>query len=113
MIGIIAAVSVIAAATRIVEAMVAPAVTIAPAGPGTYTKKDPVVKESRPIKAHRRAGIGWSFIVAVGADRRLADFDRDMRSADFDCDLCFDGRRQSQAREQCCCTEKCFESTHM
>src|ERR1039458_4242743 len=94
--GLIAAAAVIAASATVVEAMLAPAVTVAPAGPGTHAKEDPVVEESRPIKAFWCAGVGWSFVVAVGADRR---------NADLDPDLCFRSRRQCQAREQCCCTE--------
>ncbi len=75
MIGFIAAASVIAAAAAIHKAMPAPAVAIAPAGPGTNAEEDPVVEESRPVKAYRRAGVGWIFVVAVWADRWNADFD--------------------------------------
>jgi hypothetical protein len=104
MIGLIAAASVIAAVAIIVEAMLAPAVTIAPAGPGTYAKEDPVEKVPIVVKAHGRAGVGWCFVVAVWANRR---------NANFDFNLCFRRRNQNQARQQCCCTEENFESAHM
>src|ERR1035441_2814220 len=73
--GLIAAAAVIVASATVVEAMLAPAVTVAPAGPGTHAKEDPVVEESRPIKAFWCAGVGRCFVVAVGADRRNADLD--------------------------------------
>jgi hypothetical protein len=103
MIGLIAAASVIAAVAIIVKAMISPAVTVAPTGPGTHAKEDPVEEVSFVVKAHRSAGVGWSFIVAVRADRW---------STHFDVDLCFRRRHQNQAREQCCCTEEDFESAH-
>jgi hypothetical protein len=103
-IGLIATATVIAAAAAIVEAMVAPAVVVAPAGPGTHAQEDPVEEESWPVKAHGCAGVGWSFVVAVGADRW---------NTDFDVNLCLRRRHQDQARKQCCCTEKNFESAHM
>jgi acetaldehyde dehydrogenase (acetylating) len=90
MVGFIAAASVITAPACIHKAMIAPAVAIAPAGPGTYAKEDPVVEEPRPVKAYGCAGVGRSFVVAVGANRR---------NADFHCDLCFRSWRQEQACE--------------
>jgi hypothetical protein len=90
MIGFPAAASVISSTARAYKAMFAPAVTVAPASPGAHTKEDPVEEESRPVKAHGCAGVGRSFVVAVGADRR---------NADFHCDLCFRRRHQGQACE--------------
>ncbi|MGA2634676.1 MAG: hypothetical protein ABSF16_10605 [Terracidiphilus sp.] len=103
-IGFITAASVITAAAAIHKAMPAPAVAIAPAGPGTHTQEDPVEEESRPVKAHWCAGIGWIFVVAVWADRW---------NADFDVNLCLCRWHKDQARKQCCCTEENFESAHM
>jgi hypothetical protein len=65
------------------EAMLAPAMTIAPAGPGTHTEEDPVEKESRPIKAYGCAGIGRSFVIAVGADRRNVNINHWRWNADL------------------------------
>jgi hypothetical protein len=104
MIGVIAAASVIAAAATIMEAMLAPAVTVTPAGPGTHAEEDPVEEVSIVVKAHGRAGVGWCFVVAVRADRR---------NTDFDVNLCLCCRHKDQACKQCCCTEENFESAHM
>jgi hypothetical protein len=90
MIGFIAAAAVVAASAGIDEAMLAPAVGIAPAGPGTYTQEDAVKEISRPVKAIGRAGVGRIFVVAVGADRWNANA--------YD-NLSFRGWRQGQARE--------------
>jgi hypothetical protein len=84
------AVAVVAASACFNEAMLAPAVGVAPVRPGTYSKEDPVVEESRPVKAHWRTGVGSVIVIAVSAD---------WRNADFHCDLCFRRRRQSQACE--------------
>jgi hypothetical protein len=104
MIGFIAAAAVIAATAGIVEAMLAPAVVIAPAGPGTYAQEDAVEEESRPVKAHGCAFVGWVFVVAVGANRW---------NADFDVNLSASRRHKDQACKQCCRTEENFESAHM
>jgi hypothetical protein len=104
MIGFKAAAAVIAPYATIDEAMIAPAVAVAPAGPGTHTEEDPVEEESRPVKVHWRAGIGRSFVIAVGADRR---------NAHIDFHLCFRRPRQDQAREQCCRIKENFVSAHM
>ncbi len=61
-IGFLAAATVIAAAARTYKAMLAPAVGIAPAGPGAHAEEDPVVEKSRPVKANRCAGVGRSFV---------------------------------------------------
>jgi hypothetical protein len=104
MIGLIAAASVIAPVAIIVEAMLAPAVTVTPACPWTHAKEDPVEEVSIVVKAYRRAGVGWIFVVAVRADRR---------NTDFDVNLCLCCRHKDQARKQCCCTEENFKSAHM
>ncbi len=104
MIGFIAAAAVIAASAGIVEAMFAPAVVIAPAGPGTYAQEDAVEEESWPVKAKGRAFVGWVFVVAVGANRWNADFDVNLSSC---------RRHQDQACKQYCRTEENFESAHM
>jgi hypothetical protein len=89
MIGFIAAPAVIAASAAITEAMFAPSVSVAPAGPGTHTEEDAVVEVSWPVKAIGRAAVGRSFVIAVGADRW---------NADFDCNLSFSRWRQDQSR---------------
>jgi hypothetical protein len=96
MIGLIAAAAVVAASAGLDEAMFAPAVPVAPAGPGTHAQEDAVVKISWPVKAHGRAAVGRSFVIAVGANRW---------NADFDCNLSFSRWRQDQSREKCCGTE--------
>jgi hypothetical protein len=85
MIGLIAAAAVIAASAAIVEAMLAPAVTITPAGPGTHAQEYPVEEKSRPIKARRSASIGWIFVIAEFAN---------WRNTHFDVHLCFRRRHQ-------------------
>jgi hypothetical protein len=104
MIGLIAAAAVIAASAAIVEAMLAPAVAVAPACPGTYAEEDPVVEVSRVVKAHGRAAVGRSFIVAIFANRW---------NAYFNVNLGFRCRHQNHACKQSCCTEENFESAHM
>jgi acetaldehyde dehydrogenase (acetylating) len=104
MIGFIAAAAVIAATAAIVEAMLAPAVAVAPAGPGTYAQEDAVEEESRPVKAIGRAFVGWVFVVAKFAHRRHADFDVNLSASRWNKD---------QPCNQCCRTEENFESAHM
>src|SRR5580700_3893409 len=71
------ATTVISSAPTIGEAMAAPAVTVAPAGPWAHAEEDAVVKVSRPVESDRRALVGSIVVVAVGADRLDADFDDD------------------------------------
>jgi hypothetical protein len=78
--GIITGPSVVAASmAMIVEAMFAPAVTIAPAGPGTHAQEDAVVEVIRPVKALGRASVRPSFVVAPLANGWFADFNRNLR----------------------------------
>jgi hypothetical protein len=75
-ISLIATATVVAASTPVSEAMAAPAMAIAPAGPGTNAQKHPVVEVPRTIKAIRRAAIGRIFVIAILASRRrTADID--------------------------------------
>jgi hypothetical protein len=104
MIGFIAAPAVIAASAAITEAMFAPSVSVAPAGPGTHTEEDAVVEVSWPVKAIGRAAVGRVVVVAVGANRW---------NADFDVYLSLRRRHQDQSGEQYCGTEKNLESAHI
>jgi hypothetical protein len=97
MIGHISAPAVIASATIIDEAMLAPAVPVSPTGPRAHAQEDAVVEIAWPIKSHGRASIGCVVVVAVRATRRNA--------ANVDHNLCMSRWHKSQAREQCCCTE--------
>jgi hypothetical protein len=85
------------------EAMAAPAVAIAPAGPGTHAQKDTAVKVSWPIESVWRAGVGRVVVIAVGADRLNADVNDNLRVR---------GCCKSQSRNECGSAEKCFESSH-
>jgi hypothetical protein len=101
MVGIKAAAAVVPSAATIPEAMSAPAVAITPTGPGAYAQEYPVVKVPRAVKAVGRALVGWSFIVAVRANRRrTADVNaqRNLRLSRW-------RRGQDQAHEQCRRTE--------
>ena len=70
----------VASATRSGEAMSAPAVRVAPVGPGTYTEEDAVIEIARAVVANRGAGVGRVVVVAVGANRgRSTDVDGDLR----------------------------------
>jgi hypothetical protein len=76
--GLIAAATAVASATTISEAMAAPAVAIAPAGPGANAQEDAVVEVPRPVIAIGRAAIGRIFVIAILANRgRTAEADTD------------------------------------
>ena len=97
MLGLIAAASVIAASMAMIEvAMAAPAVTITPASPWTHAQEDAVVEVIRPVKAPRRASVGWSFVVAPVTNRWFAYFNGNLRANLW---------HYGQARKQCCRAE--------
>jgi len=97
MLGLIAAAAVIEASMSMVEvAMLAPAVGIAPAGPGAHAQEDAVVEEIRPVKALGRAAVWRSFIIAPLANRGFADFNDNLRANLW---------HHGQARKQCCRAE--------
>jgi hypothetical protein len=76
--GLIATAAVVAASAAISEAMSAPSVPIAPAGPGTHAQEDAVVEVPRAVKAIGCAAIGLIFVIAIFANRRrAADADTD------------------------------------
>lgn len=77
-IGRIAATAAIVSAAAIDEPMLAPAVVIAPAGPGAHAEEDPVIKIAGPVKSHGRAGVGGVVIIAVGTNRLNADANADL-----------------------------------
>ena len=96
MLGLIAGPSVVAATSLTMEAILAPAVGITPAGPWAYAQKDAIVEVPRPVKAPLGAGIGWSFDIAERANGWFADFNDNLRANLW---------RQGQARKQCCRAE--------
>ena len=98
-IGYTARSAVVASSAFTVEAMPAPAVAIAPAAPRAHAQEDAVVKVPRSVIAVRSARVGRITVVAVGTDWLHADFNHN---------LCFGRRRNGQAYDQCCCTEKSF-----
>ena len=80
-------VAVVVASTSTVEAMAAPAVAVAPVGPGAYAEEDAVVEVAGPVVAIRGTGVGVVVIVAPGADGgRAADGYSNLRAADGDAD---------------------------
>jgi hypothetical protein len=88
MLGLKAAAAVVAASALTMEAIFAPAVSIAPAGPGAHAEEDAVVKVPRPVKPIRCASIGRSFVIAPLTDGW---------DADFDGNLSFRGRHNDQS----------------
>ena len=87
-IGHAAATAVIASAALFGEAMAAPAVAIAPAGPRAHAQEDAVIEVSRPVKSIGRAGV-WSIVVISVRASGL--------HAQFNDDLSLSRRRQDQA----------------
>jgi hypothetical protein len=102
--GLITSPSVVTATAFIMEAMVAPAVGVAPAGPWSYAEEDAVVEISWPIKPIGRAGIWRILVIAPLADGW---------NADFDGNLSFRRRHNNQAGEQYCRSKQSFESSHI
>jgi hypothetical protein len=64
------------------KAMAAPAVRVAPVGPGTNAEEDAVIKVAGTVVAVRYAGIGCVVVVAPLAPRRRAANDSILRAAD-------------------------------
>jgi len=102
--GFPASASVVAATAFTMEAMFAPAVCIAPAGPGAYAEENAIVEVPRPVKSIGRASVGRSFVIAPLTDGW---------DADFDGNLSFCSRHNGQSRKQYCRSEQSFESSHM
>jgi hypothetical protein len=73
--GFPATAAVVAATALTMEAMLAPAVGIAPAGPRAHAEEDAIVKVPRPVKTIGRASVGRSFVIAPLTDGWGADFD--------------------------------------
>jgi hypothetical protein len=94
MLGLIAAASVVIASMAMIEeAMLAPAVTITPAGPWTHAQEYAVIEVIRPVIALGSAAVRPSFVVAPMANGWFADFNDNLRANLW---------RQGQARKQCC-----------
>jgi hypothetical protein len=101
MLGLIAAAAVILASMAMIEvAMIAPSVTITPAGPWTHAQEDAVVEVILPVKSPGRASVRPHFVVAPLAYGWFADFNG--WNADLDGNLRASRWRHGQAREQCC-----------
>jgi hypothetical protein len=73
------------------EAMLTPAVAIAPVGPWPYAEEDSVVEISRPIKTAGGASVGRIAVVAVGTHGRIY--------ADSNSNSCVGYWHQGQGRE--------------
>jgi hypothetical protein len=102
--GFPASASVVASAALTMEAMFAPAVGIAPAGPGAYAEENAVVEEPRPVKSIGCATVRRSFVIAPLTNGW---------NADFNFNLSFRCRHNGQARKQYCRSEQNFESSHI
>jgi hypothetical protein len=92
-IGRITAPTVVSASTAVDEAIAAPTVAIAPAGPWAHAQEDAVVEIARPIEADRRATIWRIVVIAVGANGLNTDADDYLRVGPG---------RKSRGREQRC-----------
>lgn len=99
MLGLPAAASVVAASAIVMEAIFAPAVGIAPAGPGTHAQENAVVEVRRPVKSFGRAAVGRCFVIAPLADGWFAYFNSNLRVS------LWRWCHQGQARKQCCRAE--------
>jgi hypothetical protein len=89
----------VAASTGSGEAMAAPAVSVAPIGPGTDAKEDAVIEVALAVVACRGAGVGRVVVVAVGTDWRWTAY------INADADLSFCGWEKRQRRAYCRCTQ--------
>ena len=96
--------AVVSSSAFIGKAMRAPAMAVAPAAPWAHAQEDAVIEIARSVISHRRALVRCVSVIAVGTARL---------NADADGDLCLRRRRQSQSNDQCCTSEKNFESAHV
>ena len=88
-IGYAARSAVVASTAFTTEAVPAPAVTIAPAPPGSHAQEDAVIEIARPIITVGRACIGCIAIVAIGTDRLNPDANTNGWNTDSNHNLCF------------------------
>lgn len=98
-----AATTAITAAACLNKAVTAPAVSIAPTGPGAHAEEDAVVEIAWTIEAHGRAGVGCIVVIAVRTDRL---------NTDADDDLGLNSLRHGHESQQDRSTEDGFESAH-
>lgn len=110
--GVVAGATVEASATLTAEAMVAPAVAVAPVGPRTDAEEDAVVEVARAVVAVGSATVGGVAVVAVLAGGWRAT------EVDADADLGLgrwwgDQRHECQGSEQRGCTQEGLESAHL
>src|SRR5580693_138033 len=94
--------SVVPASSAAAEAMLTPAVAVAPVCPRAHAQEDAVIEISRPVKAAGCAAVWRIVVVAVGTDGLYA-------YAYANCDLRAGRWHQGQGHEQGCCT--CQEQT--
>jgi hypothetical protein len=112
---VVAGASVEATATLTAEAMVAPAVAVAPVGPGTDAEEDAVVEVARAVVAVRSATVGGIAVIAVLADGLRAVIATPEVDANADLGV---GRwwghqgHECQGREQRSCTQEGLKSAH-
>jgi hypothetical protein len=85
--------------------MTAPAVAIAPAGPWAHAQEDAAIEVPRTVKSIGCAGVRRIVVIAVRT--------YGWGAADVDDDLSLSHWRQGQTRQQCRCSEKNCESSHM
>jgi hypothetical protein len=89
----------VAASTGSGEAMAAPAVSVAPIGPGTDAEEDAVIEVARAIVACGGAVVGSVVVVTVGAHWRRTAY------INANADLSFGGWEKRQRRAYCRCTQ--------
>lgn len=96
----------IMSATALHKAMLTPAMRIAVIGPRPDAKEDAVIEVARAIVSRRRASVGGIAVVAIRAGGR--------RPAKVNADgyLGIDHWSNRKRKEQSCCKEKGFQSTH-
>jgi len=68
----------VASSTTTAEAMISPAMAIAPISPWAYTKEDAVIEVTRPVIAIGCAGIRCIVVVSVGTDWRAIYANNDL-----------------------------------
>jgi hypothetical protein len=79
MISFPAAASVVAASALAMEAMLAPAMGVTPAGPGARAEEDAMVEEPWSVKSIGRASVRRSFVIAPLTNGWNSDFNGNLR----------------------------------
>jgi hypothetical protein len=92
-VGDVADSTVIASSAIAMEAMVSPAVAIAPTGPWAHAHEDAVVEITRPVISHWSARVWLIAVVTVRTDGLNTDVHRNLRTSRW---------RKSQTAKQRC-----------